>query len=363
MMKAYGAKRRIRGRPNNNPAEEEGKSGGDHNAYHAEPEHESDTDDDELSKSWKSSGGGALVVDTTPEKKALNRVEYTPMGAEKEVFKYYCPLCMFYYEEVQQSGCCKNYICYQCAVQYVAGKGAVGTNIKSLPKSLKSISCPHCATDDLELTTVCKSAAVRLYHDTPTGQGEEDDTFDNNPANENVPSFRRGCSSPVKIGDSFDDLKRKMLSFDDAASKNDNNDSDAANDLKGQDVEARSQDDKGPTSRSGTPPGPSEQSVLTEMPDVMNPANDDDDDIDENSRRGFGGLEESVPEFYETAVEGASGLGAFAGLEGGFSTPRIDAGPSHDMMRTPGEFGSDSDGGDGSGSNAFPQPQQPMLVV
>jgi len=174
MMKAYYNKRLPRSSRRRLDAEEEGKVNDANSAYRPEPEDESDTEDDELSKSWKHDN---LAIDTTPEKTVLARVEYTPVGAEKDVYKYYCPLCMFYYQEVQESNCCKNYICYQCAVQYVAGKGGVDKNIKRLPATLPPVSCPHCATDNLKLNAVCKSATVRLYHDTPKGDAKDDDTL------------------------------------------------------------------------------------------------------------------------------------------------------------------------------------------
>jgi hypothetical protein len=33
--------------------------------------------------------------------------------------KYYCPICMLYFLDLSRTACCANYICYECAVQYV----------------------------------------------------------------------------------------------------------------------------------------------------------------------------------------------------------------------------------------------------
>jgi hypothetical protein len=346
IINSYGAKHLIRDQSNR--AEEESK--GDLNNAYCPDQEDSDADDDGVKKNRIKSAG--LSIDTTPDKKALARVEYTPVGAEKDVYKYYCPLCMFYCQEVQETDCCYNYICYQCALQYVAGKGRVDKNIKSIPKSLTGVSCPHCATNDLVLKEVCKSAPVRLYHDTPPTL-EQGDKFDNDPANENVPSFRRHCTSPVKIGDSFDDLKRKMLSFDNAEVKKYTDESQA--------VAQNKTDDH--SSRTSTPSEPSEQNVLTEMPDVLDPANESNEgDGLGGSRRGSGQyLDESVPDAFEvTAAEDEMSLNYFSGL-GGFNTPRLEGNrhASHENMRTPGEFGDNSDI---ASENLFPQLQQPMIL-
>lgn len=77
IINPHGTKHVIRDRSNR--AEEESK-GDLNNAYRPDQE-DSDADDDGVKKNWKSSAG--LSVDTTPDKKALARVEYTPIGAER----------------------------------------------------------------------------------------------------------------------------------------------------------------------------------------------------------------------------------------------------------------------------------------
>ena len=48
-------------------------------------------------------------------------IEYTPIGDEKDVFKFYCPLCMLYFKDMYVTGCCKNSICYTCLLGYCRG--------------------------------------------------------------------------------------------------------------------------------------------------------------------------------------------------------------------------------------------------
>jgi hypothetical protein len=116
------------------------------------------------------------------------RVEHTPLGAEKETFKFYCPLCMCYSTDILATTCCKNYTCRHCEaqiLQYVQAKSPM-------------VACPHCASVGFRLETVSPDSPPRDYCGTPREQPHQ-----------------REHNSPLKIGDSFDALKRKMLTFED----------------------------------------------------------------------------------------------------------------------------------------------------
>jgi len=166
----------------------------------------------------------------TPVKALCKGIDYTetPMGAEKETFKFYCPLCMFYYKDILGTACCKNYVCYTCAVEYIKGKGDsptgggamryavpqasppnenLGTDIETdmdydIPSQLPSMPCPHCQSNDVQLARVSRDSPLRNYNTSP-GAGARPNV---NPAH-----------SPVKVGDSFDALRRKMLTFEEEA--------------------------------------------------------------------------------------------------------------------------------------------------
>lgn len=165
-----------------------------------------------------------------PEKPALRKgVDYieTPMGAERDVFKFYCPICMFYYKDILATACCKNYLCYTCAVGYIKGKGELeesaslgyavpqppennssGTDAEEdmdyqIPAQLPSMPCPHCNSNNVQLGRVSRDSPLRNYSDSPSMNGHT--------------SYGKGCHSPLKVGDSFDALRRKMLSFEEEA--------------------------------------------------------------------------------------------------------------------------------------------------
>lgn len=63
-----------------------------------------------------------MNVDTTPMRPPpkSESVDYTPMAGSD--FKYYCPLCMLYFKgTILETSCCKNYVCYSCALDFVRG--------------------------------------------------------------------------------------------------------------------------------------------------------------------------------------------------------------------------------------------------
>lgn len=61
-----------------------------------------------------------MRIRTKYKKKHVSyRVEY-PSGwndsavEERKVFKYYCPICLRYFNHILISSCCNNYICRHC---------------------------------------------------------------------------------------------------------------------------------------------------------------------------------------------------------------------------------------------------------
>ena len=66
-------------------------------------------------------------------------IDYTPMGADKERYKFFCPLCMCHFPEIYGSLCCSNYICHSCVMEYTE------TNDSA------AVSCPHCCANQLQV--------------------------------------------------------------------------------------------------------------------------------------------------------------------------------------------------------------------
>lgn len=65
-----------------------------------------------------------LNISLSPRRETLLRssVPFTPNSVNAQKFRYYCPLCMEFFESILTSKCCKNYICLKCAVEYLNTK-------------------------------------------------------------------------------------------------------------------------------------------------------------------------------------------------------------------------------------------------
>jgi hypothetical protein len=108
-----------------------------------------------------------VVTTPLPVRQGIDSVEFTPMANSE--YKYYCPLCMLYFKgSILVTSCCKNYICYGCALGFVAGKAGIAGDAKAVPCVLPDLPCPHCAGDGVQLAYVAANATPRNYSDSPS---------------------------------------------------------------------------------------------------------------------------------------------------------------------------------------------------
>ena len=77
---------------------------------------------------------------------------------ERKIFKYYCPICLRYFNTILVSSCCDNYICRFC-IGDMARKAKNDSNYQIL--------CSHCVANSYKLTDVDPEAPLRIYTDTP----------------------------------------------------------------------------------------------------------------------------------------------------------------------------------------------------
>lgn len=89
-----------------------------------------------------------------------------PTGWDKEaiekrdIFKYYCPICLRYFNHILVSDCCNNYICRFC----------IGQQAKKAKLDDKYvIQCAHCSVDNfrLEDANETDNGLLKFYTDTP----------------------------------------------------------------------------------------------------------------------------------------------------------------------------------------------------
>lgn len=144
--------------------------------------------------------GSPFSYDTPREDSTYkNCLPYTPTGEEADVFKYFCPLCMLHFQHILKSPCCRNYLCLTCTKDWLKSKNVDHIRLDDLAthRGLDAISCPHCTSLGFHPQRVSAREAVRDYsqHIQPSS------------------SSMYPLASPLRIGESFEDMKRKMVPY------------------------------------------------------------------------------------------------------------------------------------------------------
>jgi len=92
----------------------------------------------------------------------------TPMGKDKEVFKYYCPICFIYFKDIFRSSCCRNYVCENCALDHISTKSKNDEEYYTVPLTrLDGIPCPSCGSDHVIFEKVTEQEIPRSYQESP----------------------------------------------------------------------------------------------------------------------------------------------------------------------------------------------------
>ena len=98
-------------------------------------------------------------IKTKINKKDVLGIDNFPTDKQQQqVYKYYCPICMRYFNNILVSSCCENYVCRHCI-------GDMARRAKTDVKYV--INCSHCLSYEFKLHDVDKSAKVKIYTDTP----------------------------------------------------------------------------------------------------------------------------------------------------------------------------------------------------
>ena len=107
---------------------------------------------------------------------ATATIDYTPVAkADRERFKYSCPLCFCYFAEtILVTSCCGNYTCYSCSLDHAKQKGGVTAKSTVLPTKLKGVPCPHCNSGGVQFAYVSAKAEVRSYDTSPATKARMD---------------------------------------------------------------------------------------------------------------------------------------------------------------------------------------------
>lgn len=179
----------------------------------------------------------AIAVDelASTQKPSVQGLRNCSVDASDEC-KYYCPLCMMYYESVYETKCCGHTICDECVSSILEQAGRNSDVIRSdlvtspadvpaaecemsvplTPRCTSStvlpVQCPFCRKDDLELKVITGGSGdhLRNYDDSPgiaNNEGETPSRAGNRTPNG---SWLHPKPSPLKIGDSFEKMMAKM---------------------------------------------------------------------------------------------------------------------------------------------------------
>lgn len=139
----------------------------------------------------------------------LDGLDQTPGPQQEATYKFYCPLCMYYYVRkyiaflssllslhsrlatgILKTSCCENYTCFSCASDFLFGMYAVGVQSLPLAHSISLYAgqelisrkgvvpvgsidseCPHCRTTPFEFKQADVNEKPRNYMDSPVPAG------------------------------------------------------------------------------------------------------------------------------------------------------------------------------------------------
>jgi DNA-directed RNA polymerase subunit RPC12/RpoP len=73
----------------------------------------------------------------------------TPKCTQDGIFKYECPICMYFFTAILVSKCCRNYVCHYC--------------IEEIKSNRIDAACPHCRSRPLLLADPQPEDSVRVY--------------------------------------------------------------------------------------------------------------------------------------------------------------------------------------------------------
>ncbi|CDW89255.1 UNKNOWN [Stylonychia lemnae] len=92
---------------------------------------------------------------------------------QRKIFKYLCPICFRYFNEMLNCIACKNYVCLPCSRDLIKQELRRTKTLVPPPENI-CITCPHCmksSTDDnpILFEDIDKTKPLKLYTDSPTG--------------------------------------------------------------------------------------------------------------------------------------------------------------------------------------------------
>uniref|UniRef100_A0A6U4TS67 RING-type domain-containing protein n=1 Tax=Hemiselmis andersenii TaxID=464988 RepID=A0A6U4TS67_HEMAN len=132
-------------------------------------------------------------------------------------YRLYCPICMYYYAETYRTRCCNHHICANCTTEMVWRNHRANNSVELTDEEIASMACPHCSSEALKvnrITVLDGGGDYRRYEDSP---GFNKTGGAHRPRTGTTPIGTGGASvapSPLKIGDTYENMMKKMLTYD-----------------------------------------------------------------------------------------------------------------------------------------------------
>lgn len=160
-----------------------------------------------------------------PQPPSRDRLEVgmaeTPSGSVACEYKFFCPLCMVFYRDIFETPCCGGYMCGFCHAEFLISQtkrvGAVRPPAEKpagdAPHGEKCIPCglpcPHCNVES-------RGIAMRklTQRDTVTSRHAFSDSPRTLAAMAKASVSNQPPQSPLRIGDDFAAMARKLNMFD-----------------------------------------------------------------------------------------------------------------------------------------------------
>lgn len=161
-----------------------------------------------------------LSITPKREEGLFLKMSYTPSGELCNVYKYYCPLCMSFFKDILKSKCCGNYVCIECCTSYLEKRSYKVSGIIEILSlaPFHNVNCPNCNIETFDPDLVIPDDPVRDYTDGPLPLLLAPSEEAHSHAHSHSQQQPTTMNSPLKIGDTFEDIKRKMLPLNPSAS-------------------------------------------------------------------------------------------------------------------------------------------------
>ena len=120
----------------------------------------------------------------------------------------YCALTAAWCAEMNRTECCKHHLCRDCALEIMERIPAFRANYAQ-ETVREAAPCPHCGDENLRLSTIRTREEARNYNDSPAVLSRTRVRQDGL-----TPGRLSVQASPLKVGDSMENMMRKMLTYD-----------------------------------------------------------------------------------------------------------------------------------------------------